>query len=233
MTGYRDFTCVIPLTKEYDMLRDDSLYNYFNNYISFVYATVSEDNANKQIYQLAFSCLPLLGASNNKNVDVHENIFLKYFKKATFMMEINEITNIYHFYRNEGYFGRHFETINYMILHYDGKTDLQESFGHRCFSEYFDDSRNEVVAPKCFTNEFVMLYGSNPEAHLQFYFHVDSNVSNSFVSRCIKEDYGNDNLFVAEYDCFEVTLFNRRFIVSGRTELFEFSIMFIQGHYEI
>ena len=47
-----------------------------------------------QIYQLAFSYLPLLDA-HNKTVDVHENIFLKYFKKATFVKEINTLTNIY------------------------------------------------------------------------------------------------------------------------------------------
>ena len=97
-----------------------------------------------------------------------------------------------------------------MILHYNGKKDLQEAFGHKCFSEYFDDSRNEVIASKCFTNEFfqfVMLYGSDPEAHLQFYLHVDSNVYNSFISGCIEEEYGNDDLFVAEYNCFEVSLY--------------------------
>ena len=187
-------------------------YNHFDNYVNFVYTTSSEDNANKQIYKLAFSCLPLLDTVNNKTVEIHENIFLKYFKKATFVKEINALTNVYRFYTNEGFFGQHFETINYMILHYDGKHDLQESFGYRCFSEYFDDSRNEIIASKCFTNEFfqfVMLYGSDSEAHLQFYLHVDANVFNSFISECIKDDYGNDSLFVADYDCFEVSLYSR------------------------
>ena len=81
--GYRDFTCIIPLTSEYDMIRDDCLYNIFDSYISFVYTSDAQDNSDKRIYQLAFSCLPLL-SGYSINVEVCENIFAKYFKQAIF-----------------------------------------------------------------------------------------------------------------------------------------------------
>ena len=53
-----------------------------------------------------------------------------------------------------------------------------------------------------------MLYGSEPEAHIQFNLHVDSDVFDKFTSNCIEVDYGNDELYVAENDCFVVRLFS-------------------------
>ena len=97
VNGCKDFTCVVPLTNEYDMIRDDCLYNVFDKYISFVYATNSQENSNKQIYQLAFSCLPLLNGYSI-SVEVHENIFAKYFKRASFVQEKSNITNLYRIY---------------------------------------------------------------------------------------------------------------------------------------
>ena len=210
LSGPRDFTCVIPLTKTYDMLRDVSPYSVFDNYFSFIYATSSQDNSNKQIYQLAFSCLPLLDAQN-KPVDLHTNIFASYFKKASFAQENQKITEVYRIYTNEVLFNWDFETVDYLLLHYDGKQDLEASHGHQCFSEYFDDSRNQILASTCFGNDsfqLAMIYGSEPEAHLQFYLDVDYNVFNCFVNSCIEVDYGNDVLFVSENDCFVVRPFS-------------------------
>ena len=53
-----------------------------------------------------------------------------------------------------------------------------------------------------------MLYGSEPEAHLQFYLHVDHSIFKRFINGCIEVDYGNDDLFVSENDCFAVKLFS-------------------------
>ena len=73
LVGYRDFTCVTPLTKEHDMLRNESLYKLFDKYISCVYA-LQGIQANLSI---SFSCLPLLDG-RNKAVDAQENIFIKF-----------------------------------------------------------------------------------------------------------------------------------------------------------
>ena len=210
ISGPRDFTCVIPLTDQYDMLRDLSPYNVFDSYVSFIYATDSLENSNKKIYQLAFSSLLTLDVQE-KPADVHFNIFASYFKKASFANKNDNITNIYRIYTNEILENWEYETVNYVILHFDATEDLRESYGHQCFSQFYDDSRNELLVSKCFENKYfqlVMLYGSEPEAHIQFYLHVDSDVFDKFISNCIEVDYGNDELYVAENDCFVVRLFS-------------------------
>ena len=80
------------------------------------------------------------------------------------------------------------------------------------FSEYSDDSRNEIIASKFFSNDsfqFVIIYGSEPEAYLQFYLHIDYAILNSLIDGCKEVDYGNDDLFVSELDCFVVKLFSK------------------------
>ena len=43
---------------------------------------------------------------------------------------------------------------------------------------------------------------------MQFYLHVDYAIFNSFIDGCKEVDYGNDDLFVSELDCFVVKLFS-------------------------
>ena len=210
--GSRDFTCVIPLTKEYDMVRDDSMYNDLNEYVNFVYATTFEEN--KRIYQLAFSCLPLLDGYT-KSVEIHENIFRNYFKRARFASEILTFTTIYRIYTHEISFGLNsYAAVNYVLLQYDASDDLFDYNGHVCFSTFLEDSGigDEVLASKCYDNsvfQLVIIYGSKPKAQIQFFLHVTHDVFNSFLENCIEEDYGNDELFESESDDFTVHLFCR------------------------
>ena len=93
----------------------------------------------------------------------------------------------------EVYFELNYETVNYFLLQYDAKTDLQEANGYECFSEYSDDIPNEILVSKCLANssfQLVILYGSDPEPHIQFYLHVDDNVFNGFINGCITRSVG-------------------------------------------
>ena len=82
--------------------------------------------------------------------------------------------------------------MNYLLLQYDAKTDLQEANGYECFSDYSEDSQNEILVSKCFANssfQLVVLYESESRTtHSVLY--VD-DVFNGFKNVCIEVDYGN------------------------------------------
>ena len=109
------------------------IYNYFEDYVSFVYSIEnSQENVSKPIYQITFSCLPLLNGHNSINVEIDENIFAKYFKKAVFQPKKSNFTdNLLPLYKV--LFETDYEPVNYLLLKYNAINDLQES-GCNCFS---------------------------------------------------------------------------------------------------
>ena len=81
------------------MIRDNSLYNDCKEYINFVYVSASDDrNKIRRIYQIMFSCLPLLTSREDISVDLYENLFLKYFRKAPFVQRGCKFTELYRVY---------------------------------------------------------------------------------------------------------------------------------------
>ena len=205
------YTCVIPLTNKYDMLRDDCLYNdNCFEYVNFVYkhSLLNASNINR-IYQLVFSCLPLLTGCDSLRVDVYENVFAKYFKRAAFVRDKCNITEIYRLYTYNVLCESNYKTLNYLLLRYNALPDLQEFNGYDCFSQYSSDDRDEIIASKCFNNksfQLVIVYGNSPKAHIQFYLHVAYDVFNDLLKGSIEEEYGNDDQFIS-LDCDNFTVY--------------------------
>ena len=69
-----------------------------------------------------------------------------------------------------------------MLLKYNAAPGLNVQ-SYDCFSVYENTDREEVVSSKCFQNkifQLIMTYGNGPEAHIQFYLHVDYDVFSMF-----------------------------------------------------
>ena len=118
------------------MIHNNSLYNDCNEFINFVYVSASGDRTKiRQIYQLVFSCLPLLTGREYISVDLYENLFLKYFRKAPFVQQGCKFTELYRVYSYDVFCNEHqnFELLNYMLLKYNAAPHLNVQ-SYDCFS---------------------------------------------------------------------------------------------------
>ena len=165
-----------------------------------------------------FSCLPFLTGREDISVDLYENLFLKYFRKAPFVQRGCKFTELYRVYSYDVFCNEHqnFELLNYMLLKYNAAPDLNVQ-SYDCFSLYENTDREEVVSSKCFENkqfQLIMTYGNGPEAHIQFYLHVAYDVFSMFEN-CIEEEFGDDDLFTTtDHDHFLLKLLSRKQLAS-------------------
>ena len=118
------------------MISDNSLYNDCNEFINFVYMSASDDRTKiRHIYQLVFSCLPLFTGCKDISVDLYDNLFLKYWRKAPFVQWGCKFTELYRVYSSDMFCNEHqnFELLNYMLLKYNAAPDLNVQ-SYDCFS---------------------------------------------------------------------------------------------------
>ena len=212
--GIRNYTCVIPMSDSYEMIEDNCVYNYLENYICFIHSFSREELVRDSLSQLMFSCLTQLnGHMETCYMQIEENIFETYFKKAIFRSNKNDkFVDIYRFYIHKALFeNEREESANYVILRYDSTNYLRHG-GYRCLSE--DSENSQMMASKCFGNKHFQLaiaFRSVPEYHLQFYIHVADNVFDVFLKNSITEEFGYESDFI-EYASsdFELQLYSHQ-----------------------
>ena len=88
------------------MLDDNCIYNYLEKYVCFVHSFQIGDLIRDSLSQLMFSCLTQLnGYTENYYLQIEENIFETYFKKANFRHnKTDKIVDIYRFYIHKALF---------------------------------------------------------------------------------------------------------------------------------
>ena len=176
--GIQNYTCIIPMSDDFEMIEDNCVYNYLENYVCFIHSFSIDDLIRDSLSQLMFSCLTQLnGYMESYYLQIEENIFASYFEKAIFRSQQTKknddnFVDIYRFYIHKALFENECEeSVNYVLLRYDSTNYLRHG-GYRCLSEDVD---NSAMASKCFGNsnfQLAIAFRSEPEYHLQFYVHV-------------------------------------------------------------
>ena len=149
-------------------------------------------------------------------IEVAENVYDRYLRKAKFRRESETITDLFRFYTHEATFTTNssFITTGFVVLSYKAKHLLYPQRAS-CFSEYKDNEFfDEVISSSmCFENsdfQLVVGYGVKPESNIQFVLHVSNEVFNAFKKGCLPQAYGHDDKFEESSLFFDLEFFGGR-----------------------